>query len=493
MTRKHTYIDLFSGCGGLSLGLETAGFSLELAVEKSSMAAETFYHNFIERIKDNSKWEKFCSLETSVLDQAKKKLVVKELEAVLESQELIQILKDKNIDLIAGGPPCQGFSLAGRRNPKDIRNQLPWQFIELVKKIQPKAVIIENVSGMKQNFVKHNQEAPFEQLRIALSKSGIGYMVQPVFLNAKHFGVPQNRPRVMLIALRKDVGKVLGIKTYEKTWKSDYDQLSSIPFPSRPELAPLASFFGENILTVRDAIWDLNDKNYIVSFSNKKYSMPKNQYANRIRSDISWMHEGIISSKKPTKISNHNLRNHAKHIQLRFRLYQYLQLNNIPTKILSIPKQPESTLASIAIQLKEHLTEPPLPAKSPDGYILASTVDELIKLIIELATKKHSQRPLRWDAPAPTIVSLPDDFVHPDLPRTLSVREMARFQSFPDSFEFRAKETTGGLKRRTEVPQYTQVGNAVPPIMAQAVGQVLNNLLKNYTEIINNNNMKKTG
>jgi DNA (cytosine-5)-methyltransferase 1 len=67
-------------------------------------------------------------------------------------------------------------------------------------------------------------------------------------------------------------------------------------------------------------------------------------------------------------------------------------------------------------------------------------------------------------------VSLPDDYVHPEVPRTMTVREMARFQSFPDSFEFRAKETTGSLRRRVEVPQYTQVGNAVPPKMALAVG-----------------------
>ena len=99
------------------------------------------------------------------------------------------------------------------------------------------------------------------------------------------------------------------------------------------------------------------------------------------------------------------------------------------------------------------------PAKSPDGCTIAKNIDELVTLIIDLGTKKHSQRPLNWDSPAPTVVSLPDDFVHPSQPRTLTVREMARFQSFPDSFEFRAKETTGSLRRRFEVPQYTQVGN----------------------------------
>lgn len=89
-------------------------------------------------------------------------------------------------------------------------------------------------------------------------------------------------------------------------------------------------------------------------------------------------------------------------------------------------------------------------------------IKELVALLIKLSTKKHSQRPLKPDSPSPTIVTIPDDYVHPYLPRTLTVREMATLQSFPQDFEFRSKETTGGTKRKEEVPQYTQVGNAVP-------------------------------
>ena len=105
--------------------------------------------------------------------------------------------------------------------------------------------------------------------------------------------------------------------------------------------------------------------------------------------------------------------------------------------------------------------------------MIAQTKKELVEVIMQLGTKKHSQRPLNWNSQSPTVVSLPDDYVHPDDPRTLTVREMARFQSFPDAFEFRAKETTGSLRRRFEVPQYTQVGNAVPPKMAKAVGAAI--------------------
>ena len=75
-------------------------------------------------------------------------------------------------------------------------------------------------------------------------------------------------------------------------------------------------------------------------------------------------------------------------------------------------------------------------------------------------------------------MSLPDDYVHPVEPRALTVREMARIQSFPDSFEFKAKEITGGKLRRTEIAQFTQVANAVPPVMAKAIGKNLINLLR---------------
>ena len=87
-------------------------------------------------------------------------------------------------------------------------------------------------------------------------------------------------------------------------------------------------------------------------------------------------------------------------------------------------------------------------------------------------------RPLSPDpSPAPTVVTLPDDYIHPKESRIMTVRELARIQSFPDKFEFRSKETTGSHRRREEVPQYSQVGNAVPPLMAEAIGKLLKEAL----------------
>jgi DNA (cytosine-5)-methyltransferase 1 len=471
MSKPFKYVDLFAGCGGLSLGLEQAGFELALAVEKSDMAAETFYHNFVERITDQADWKDFSSKDTGVLEQAKRKLVVKELGDVLDCKELLDKLKKEGIDLVAGGPPCQGFSLAGRRNPEDIRNKLPWQFLEFVEAVHPKAVIIENVSGMSQDFKKHGKESPFDQLRLALQQTGPGYEVQPVLLNAMHFGAPQHRPRVMLLGLRKDIAKGLGFVFSEHTWRSDYDQVGSMLFPQRPSLAPTATHFGEDILTVADAIADLNRKGY-----SKKANIT--EYAKEMREDDDWMPEKVKATRMAGKLANHALRKHADHIETRFRIYQYFREEGIPPKVMGIPKTPGIPDDGLKVMVSEAIQSARLPAKAPDGTVIAKSKAELVDLIMTLGTKKHSQRPLNWKSPSPTVVSLPDDYVHPEDPRTLTVREMARFQSFPDSFEFRAKETTGSLRRRFEVPQYTQVGNAVPPKMARAVGLSLRSALE---------------
>ena len=95
-----------------------------------------------------------------------------------------------------------------------------------------------------------------------------------------------------------------------------------------------------------------------------------------------------------------------------------------------------------------------------------------------LFTRKNSRKRLDPEGQAPTMVTLPDDFIHPYEDRILSVREMARFQSFDDSFEFLGKRTTGGEKRKVEVPQYTQVGNAVAPLVAKAVAEAISIALK---------------
>lgn len=463
------YVDLFAGCGGLSLGLERAGFELVVAVEKSEMAAETFYHNFIKKT-DQKKWNKY--VESSIEDQFENKVITKEVGELLTNKKLMKRLKDSDIDIVVGGPPCQGFSLAGRRNPNDIRNKLPWQFLEFVEKTNPKAVVIENVVGISRNF-KNGDAAPFDQLQEALRTIGKGYVVQAVHVNAMHFGVPEHRPRLMILGLRKDVARKLDITSTNSLWYSKYtDQLNEIP-----KLAPLPTVSEKNVRTVIDAISDLSD-------------IPPENSSSTSKKFVKEMKNAKIWKLKPLPsdfIPNQTLRNHQDKAIDRFRLYQYLRTKGIASKTLNIPAQNDATIAeNILNELYSKLT---FPAQSPDGVTLANNINELVKLTFDLKTKKHSQRSLHWNKPSPTVVTLPDDYIHPSEPRIFTVRELARLQSFPDAFEFKSKETTGGNNRRNEVPQYSQVGNAVAPLLAFAVGSRFYEIISRY-ETVNKNRAK---
>lgn len=475
------YIDLFAGCGGLSLGLEAAGFELRLAVEKSPMAAETFYHNFIKRLESTTEWNNYCQM--TINEQLNNKLIVNELEALLDSPKLMRLLKNENIDLIAGGPPCQGFSMAGKRNPKDARNQLPWQFLEMVETIQPKAVLIENVLGIKQNFNKHGEKAPIEEINIALKETKPGYVTQLIEINAMHYGVPQHRPRVMVLGLRSDIAKKLKATTTEGFWKSanDIENINN-PHYIKPTLAPKTTHTTPR--TVCEALADLCNNSYKMKLGDKTYNNPELAFAKKMRNDIVWLKHRNMDNQKIDELQNHNLRKHADEIKDRFRLYQIFQRNDISVKIFNIAANNTLTAKQKINTITDKLQHIKFPAKSPDGTLVAKNITDLAEQIMRLATKKHSQRPLKWDSPSPTVLSLPDDFVHPHEPRTMTVREMARLQSFPDNFIFRSKETTGSHRRRFEVPQYTQVGNAVPPLLAEAVGKNIAGLLQSA------NNMK---
>ncbi|SNT40187.1 DNA cytosine methyltransferase [Tropicimonas sediminicola] len=467
MTSSLGCIDLFAGCGGLSLGLKRAGFEVKLAVEKSAMAAETYYHNFIEPISDQAEWSRYRRLST--LDQARSGLVVNALEQVLASELLLEELKAADIDLVAGGPPCQGFSLAGRRNPGDERNTLPWQFLDFVERIEPKAVIIENVAGMRQDFRKHGARSPFDQLRLALSNTSPGYAVQPMALNAMHFGVPQHRPRVFLVGLRRDLADAAGVQVTADTWLSDRDTPYDLQIPSRPALAPARTHFEtgpRQHLAVRDAISDLGNDGYLDV-------QALSEFASEMRSIEPLLKRVDGPHGNAAILRNHVLRSHSDLVRKRFELYQFLRDAKIGTQLLSVPKRSGLTDAERRELIHDAVDGLEFPLVLENGSTLAGNKGAFVRLLNRLATKKHSQRALSLGSPSPTVVSLPDDYVHPTEPRTLTVREMARFQSFPDAFEFRAKETTGGTKRRTEVPQYTQVGNAVPPKLAEAIGRRL--------------------
>jgi len=245
------YVDLFSGCGGLSLGVETSGADLVLAVEKSDQAARTFRHNLVADASSDILWQDY--LKMTLPEQAAQKVVVDEVQSLLSNEQVMSGLRDQKLDFVVGGPPCQGFSLAGLRRPDDVRNQLPYQFLEFVEKTQPKMVVIENVLGMGQSFSK-DAESSFAQLQVALSQLGPGYEVQAVRADAVHYGAPQHRPRLLIVGLDKRIARNKKISSSNSLWKSNYTDFLD---GEVPKLAPEPIVAYQNRSLVSDAVSDL--------------------------------------------------------------------------------------------------------------------------------------------------------------------------------------------------------------------------------------------
>lgn len=426
------YIDLFAGCGGLSLGLERCGFQLELAVEKSDLAGRTFYYNFISKnAKDDSLWKQYLS--KSIEEQYLSKLIISPVGDIVLNTKIISSLKKKNIDLVAGGPPCQGFSMAGKRQKSDPRNQLVWDFLDVVKGIEPKFVIIENVLGINRAFNK-NEPTSFSQIREELKI--LGYRTQGFEVNAKNYGVPQNRPRMIILGIRNDVVNELSLQNeiLENIIK-DNDVIST-------KIRPIKS---KEHYVVKDAFDSLGNSGYT--------NMPTSKYAKKMKD-------------KNLLLENQVIRNHSEKITNKFKLIGWLYENKYSTRILRDIANNEETSDSL-------LKNATYPIKLFNGMVLAKNSFEFENLIKDSISKKQSQKFLDINKIAPTVMSSSDDCINPIFYRGLTVREMARLQSFPDNFIFLGKETTGGKLRKFEVPQYTQVGNAVPPLLGEALGKMI--------------------
>jgi DNA (cytosine-5)-methyltransferase 1 len=472
-----TFLDLFAGCGGLSLGFEQAGLSMVAALERSPMAAETHFRNFHLRgqewdpVQWNGIYESYEVGDFASMLQSG--TIIGDVWDVLNDSQVMTKLKKIRPDVIAGGPPCQGFSMAGRRNPRDKRNQLPWAFLEFVEELLPRAVVIENVVGINRAFLsKGGTVPPFEQLRRALAKTGPGYVVQPIEVNARHFGVPQNRPRMMLLAVRADdkAQRRFKFEGNNDVWTSSTSWKRLIQTGDSSESQLLVPTVGSRIpnwniqreWTAQEAIIDLATTRYRISSSSKHYESEQYGFASLMR--------GITGSPSEQP-QNQVVRRHGEITSQRFALYHFLSERELDSSVLAIPKQLK-TKSEIRQEVVRRWVDG-IPELPPDAEFVDSSDKDFIDVIVRLATKKHTQRVVNGQLPAPTVVTLPDDYVHPQEPRIMTVRELARFQSFPDWFEFRSKETTGSERRKVEVPQYSQVGNAVPPLMAQAIGERL--------------------
>lgn len=536
------HIELFAGCGGLSLGLKSINSRLLLANELSPMAGETFAFNFLaedlnslantkpkDRPALKTKWlssqyekdnlaERLCEnpqeyppLGKGICDLTSNGMGLEGSLVLGSITELNSWLKDdrnklaldrlKNgfgdghVDLISGGPPCQSFSMAGMREYKNSRNVLPWEFAKFVELMQPKFSLLENVSGILQPFQVDGLEIfawfevaqAFAQIRKNANKKMCddngGYVPLCLHVNAKFAGVPQNRPRFIMLSFRKDVFDILKTALPEADLKIlesseiffnkvraeesvTLEDLQVIDIDKNPEAFQKtflkALLVNSNPPSVKQAIDDLRVA------GNKK-----SEYVRKL-DELS-----IVLQSHPRE--NHEYRTHKLKTARRFRIYQVLNKVSLETAtaVQHVLKRKKSTLEKKAWdELRQH-----------DFYIHENRAfrkfnkkTELEFFLVEHQTGKHSQKALIAGDPAPAALSIPDDACHyseklNDL-RTLTVREIARIQSFPDNFIFRSKVTTGGNRRKFEVPQYTQVGNAVPPLLGQALGKVVQRLLE---------------
>lgn len=343
--KKYKVLDLFCGCGGMSLGFEQAGYKVLLGIDNWKDALVTYEYNH-----KNSK--------TMCADLSK-----------LTGKDVGKAINESQVDVIIGGPPCQGFSVAGKRIVEDKRNELYKSFVRLVCHFKPKAFVLENVPNILSignGVVRESIINDFKSL---------GYSVVTKVLLASDYGVPQNRRRAIFIGLLN--GEVF-----------DY------PKPSIPK--PVTSW---------EALSDLPEGS--LADGALYGAEPKSDYQRKMREN------------------SHGIYNHE------------ITIHNEKTKEIISMVPDGGNYKNLPVELqhtrKVHIAWTRLNSTKPS-------------ITIDTGHRHHFH--YKWN-------------------RVPTVRECARIQSFPDDFIFYCSKTS----------QYKQVGNAVPPLMAQSIANYLRKYL----------------
>lgn len=382
-------VDLFSGAGGLSCGLEMAGFKSIAAVEIEPAYARTFQQN---------------NPQSQVLTEDVRKLAGANLPKLLG-------VKKGELDLLAAGIPCQGFSInAPIRSLDDPRNHLFKDYITFVDKLRPKSTIVENVTGI----VSLGKGTVVQQIYKELE--ALGYRVSHRILYAAHYGVPQMRYRTIFIGIRDtDAAIQFPQPTHYAVGVANFTKSKELCL----SLDPLFSQHLKPHTTVDHALSDL-----------------PSLVAGQINGPVTYR-------RKP-----------SNEFQKLMRGQQLLVENHHCHRIAPINKE----------RLR-HI---------PQGGSWRDIPHDLLPAGLKKARRSdHTKRYGRLDPNGicSTVLTKCDphwgSFFHPHEDRVLSVREAARIQSFPDKFVF-----TGSVGE-----QYAQVGNAVPPLLARAVGNAILSIL----------------
>lgn len=360
-------IDLFAGAGGFSEGFRRAGFEIVFANEIEKEMVETYNCNH-ENVDISHK--DIRDLTPDDIDYGK-----------------------EEIDIIIGGPPCQGFSTVGDRREDDTRNSLFKEYLRIVSHFQPKFILMENVEGilsMEDGKIK-------DKILRELKNMGKCYDVDYHVLNSANYSIPQKRKRVFFMA--NNLGLKNKVPDKETYLPKEKDSLLSTKL--------------RRYRTVEDAIGDLSS----LSPGEKKEEYnkpPQTKYQKNLRGNTNVLY-------------NHEASSHGKKVLKR--------LSEIP---------PGGNHSDLPAELQ-------LSSGYPNIY-----------------------GRLEWKKPADTMtgncgcISAPGRFIHPEQDRGITVREAARLQSFPDSYEFKGNK---GM-------QYKQVGNAVPPLLAQKIAFAIKDMIR---------------
>lgn len=434
-------VDLFSGCGGLAFGFKSSGFDIATGIEMSEHAASTASYNLYWRFGED---------DHHIVGDVTK----------VESSKLKESIGNQSC-IVIGGPPCQAYSLAGRSKlnslgkdrayMNDERGQLYKDFLAHALELNAEAIVMENVP----------EAVNYDGLNIPEHVCGIlmenGYTASWTVLNAADYGVPQVRERVIVVALKEASNLqfefpkpthtggagIMGINQKKIIKRSsDYTFFTSPPSHSKETL---------NWVTVGEALSDLPSifpdaksayKLYKPNVQMRYKSEPQNSYQHTMRN---WL------GKKTLAVSGHGFRKTVRDFKIFERMSQgddYRNASAIADEIL------EETCRAMGIDPKTNIED---YQKIKDTIV--PPYDR---------GKFHSKwRKLNEEVPSHTLVAhLSTDtysHLHPWEPRGISVREAARLQSFPDSFLFQTPMSES----------FRQIGNAVPPLLSQAIANSL--------------------
>jgi DNA (cytosine-5)-methyltransferase 1 len=381
-------LDLFCGAGGIAEGLRQAGFDCLYGNELDSWAMATFHHNHPKAIADN---RSICEVDPHMI----------RLQLGLRIGEL---------DALVGGPPCQGFSInAPGRFLEDPRNALFQHYIRFLDEFRPKTVMFENVPGM----LSFANGGVFQEIMVAIEAHG--YQLSAQILFAAHYGVPQERWRVIILGSRDGYAPMHPTPTHNAVGRANFRGGREMTFNP----LPLERNYLKPMVTVEQALGDLPRLAMGQGAEEMGYDRaPHSPYAHQMRKN-----SALVFNHVAPQLSKQNIE------RLKF-LTPGDSWRDIPHHLL------------------------------PKGMQAARRSDH---------TKRYGR--LRADSLSGTVMTKCDPHwgavFLPDQDRSLTVREAARLQSFPDSYRFLGPR----------VAQYVQVGNAVPVLMAKAVGQALSDHL----------------